>query len=545
MRAAVIVVALGLACSGPARQSAGAASPPDKTVTSADVALLELVDEVFERRVSRSPQLQTRLGRKTGYHRWDDISEAHRAETNRLERQDLEALRTRVDRNALSASSRLTYDLFEYQLEERLAGHQWRHHSYPVNQMYGYHTAVPSFLINYHHIESEADARAYVARQRAVSGLFGQLTAQLQIRESKGVLPPAFVFPRTIDSARRVITGSPFDDSGKPSTLLRDFLDKLDDSELAAETKKALIAEAKAALRDSTGPAYRKLIAFLGSQAKRATRDDGAWKLPDGGTYYDYRLRTITTTDMTAEQIHELGQKEVARIHGEMRAIVNKVGFKGALPAFFEHLRTAEQFYYPNTDAGRAAYLERATKIIDVMRGRLDELFLTKPKAAIEVKRVESFRERSAGKAFYSRPTEDGKKPGTYYANLYDMRDMPRYQMEALAYHEGIPGHHMQLSIAQELKKLPRFRRYSGFTAYSEGWALYAERVAKEIGMYADPYSDFGRLAMELWRACRLVVDTGIHVNKWTREQAIDYLMKNTPNPRGDAVKAIERYIVI
>ena len=203
------------------------------------------------------------------------------------------------------------------------------------------------------------------------------------------------------------------------------------------------------------------------------------------------------------------------------------------------------EFYYENTDEGRAAYLKEATAIIDDMRENLPSAFNTFPKADLIVKRVEPFREKSAGKAFYQRPAIDGSRPGTYYANLYNMADMPIYQMEALAFHEGIPGHHMQLAIAQELENVPQFRKFSRFTAYTEGWGLYSEFLPKEMGYYKDPYSDFGRLAMELWRAARLVVDTGLHHKKWTRQEAIDYLMQNTPNPEGDCRKAIDRYIVM
>ncbi|MEY3007037.1 MAG: hypothetical protein RI942_1379, partial [Pseudomonadota bacterium] len=221
------------------------------------------------------------------------------------------------------------------------------------------------------------------------------------------------------------------------------------------------------------------------------------------------------------------------------------VNFDGDLQAFFEFTRVDSQFYYPDTPEGKERYLSEATAWIDDMKARLDTLFLVKPQADLVVKAVEPFREKSAGKAFYQRPAPDGSRPGTYYANLYTMEAMPIYQMEALAYHEGIPGHHMQIAIAQELQGIPKFRKFGGYTAYTEGWGLYAELIPKEIGLYDNPYSDFGRLAMELWRACRLVVDTGIHAKKWTREEAIDYLKRNTPNPESDIVKAIERYVVM
>jgi uncharacterized protein (DUF885 family) len=228
-----------------------------------------------------------------------------------------------------------------------------------------------------------------------------------------------------------------------------------------------------------------------------------------------------------------------------MRDIMKVVKFDGSLQDFFQFMRNDEQFYYPTTPEGKKAYIDKAVALIDSMKIKLDELFLTKPKADIIVKAVEGFREKSAGKAFYQRGTPDGVRPGRYYANLYDMKSMPSYQMEALAYHEGIPGHHMQISIAQELENIPMFRKLGGYTAYVEGWGLYNEYLPKEIGMYNDPYSDFGRLAMELWRACRLVVDTGIHAKKWTREDGINYYTTNTPNSKSDGVKMVERHIVM
>jgi uncharacterized protein (DUF885 family) len=248
---------------------------------------------------------------------------------------------------------------------------------------------------------------------------------------------------------------------------------------------------------------------------------------------------------MTAEEIHAVGLAEVARIEGEMRAIMQQVGFKGSLPEFFEAVRKDPRFYYPDSPEGKAAYLAEATRVIDDMRTRLPQLFRTLPKAPMVVKAVEPFRERSAGKAFYQSPSADGKRPGVYYANLYRMADMPKYELPALAYHEGIPGHHMQLAIAGELDALPRFRRFGGFTAYSEGWGLYTERLPKELGLYADPYEDFGRLTMEMTRAVRLVVDTGLHAKRWTREQVIQYHLEKLPMTRDAATKATERYIVM
>jgi uncharacterized protein (DUF885 family) len=277
----------------------------------------------------------------------------------------------------------------------------------------------------------------------------------------------------------------------------------------------------------------------------KSPEGDGVWRLPNGDSWYQNRLAWFTTTDLTAEQVHDLGLEHVERIHDQMRDIMTQVNFEGDLQAFFKFMREDPQFYYANNQEGRDRYLREAKEYIDIMEDKIPEYFGLVPKADMIVKRVEEFREQSAGKAFYQSPARDGSRPGTYYANLFDMGSMPTYQMEALAYHEGIPGHHMQRSIAQELEGIPEFQKYMSFTAYTEGWGLYTEELAKDMGFYQDPYSDFGRLAMELWRACRLVVDTGIHDMQWTREEAIQYLVDTTPNPQNDAVKAIERYIAM
>jgi uncharacterized protein (DUF885 family) len=435
-------------------------------------------------------------------------------------------------------------------MEEDIEDNKWRLYNYPVNQMFGRHSGVVSLLINQHSISDVKDAENYIARLNAVPGLFDQLITNIQARTAANIIPPKFVFPHVIRDSNNIIKGAPFDD-GEPSALLADFTKKLDalsekeGSELSAEKKAELSKAAILALSNSVKPAYQKLAAHLTELETKATTDDGIWKWKDGGEFYNVALKRTTTTDLTSDQIHEIGLKEVARIHNEMRIIKDKVKFDGDLKAFMQFMRDDEQFYYPNTDEGKARYLSEATALIDDMKGKLDEMFITKPKAELNVKAVEAFREQSAGKAFYQRPSEDGTRPGLYYANLYDMKAMPTYQMAALAYHEGVPGHHMQLAIQQELKDVPKFRKFGGYTAYVEGWGLYSEYLPKEFGAYQDPYSDLGRLAMELWRACRLVVDTGIHAKKWTREEGIAYYTNNTPNAVSDGVKMVERHIVM
>ncbi|WP_417624389.1 DUF885 domain-containing protein [Paremcibacter congregatus] len=502
-------------------------------------------EKTFMRDVMDSPEFQTYLGMKKDYGKWDERTEEKAAADHARTIADLKTLQEDFDYDKLDEATKLSYRLAERQLKEQIEGYQWRYHGYPVNQMFGWQSSLPSFLINFHRVTSVEDIEAYISRLEGVQATADQRMAMMKRNQEKGVLPPKFVFAYVMDDARNVLKGAPFTE-GEDSTLMADFKKKLtglklEDADKAAELTK----RAEAALLSSVKPAYESLMTLLEAQEAVATTDDGAWKLPDGEEFYTYRLRQMTSTDMTADEIHQLGLDEVARIHNEMRDIMKQVKFDGTLQEFFEFTRTDKQFYYPETDEGKTAYLKDATDLINIMKEHLDEVFITKPKADLIVKQVEAFREKSAGKAFYNRPAPDGSRPGIYYANLYKMTDMPTYQMEALAYHEGIPGHHMQLAIQQELQDIPKFRKFGGYTAYTEGWGLYSEYLPKEMGFYSDPYSDFGRLAMEIWRACRLVVDTGIHYKKWTREQAIEYLAANTPNPHGDVVKAIERYIVM
>lgn len=503
----------------------------------------QLFEEIFMANVMRSPMFQTRLGIKDNQDKWDDLSEQHDAEGLAMAKEHLAQVEA-IDPAKLNEQTRLSWKLMKQELEEGIADYKWRHYNYPVNQMFGMHSSVAALLINQHGIEEVKDAEDYIARLNGLPQLFDQLGENLKLRAEKGIIAPKFVYPYVISDSKNIITGAPFDD-GEASALWADFTGKLENLDIDESQYNELVSQAQTAMLQSVKPAYENLISVVEELEAQADTKDGAWKFPEGEAFYNNALQRTTTTDLTANEIHEIGLSEVARIHDEMRVIMNKVGFDGTLQEFFVHMRNNEDFIYPDTEEGRARYLSEAKEIIDVMRGRLDELFLTKPKADMIVKAVEPFREKSAGKAFYQQPSMDGTRPGTYYANLYDMASMPTYQMEALAYHEGIPGHHMQIAIQQELKDVPNFRKFGRVTAYSEGWGLYTEKLPKEIGFYQDPYSDFGRLAMELWRACRLVVDTGIHAKKWTREEGIEYYVNNTPNARADAVKMVERHIVM
>lgn len=514
----------------------------DKATTASEEANA-LFDTLFNEGVQRNPVRQTYLGIKTDYDKWQDYSEENSAKELAIAKVNLKRVQE-IDVNTLDAQTKISLSLFIQNLENHIADHKWRFHSYPVNQMYGTHSQIPAFLINQHSISNIKEAEDYIARVHGAQKLLEQLVVQLKLREDKGIIAPKFVFPHVIRDSKNILIGAPFDDAPN-STILADFSRKIDKLSITDEEKSVLMTDVKAALINNLKPGYEQLITYLTALEKKADNRDGAWKFPDGEAFYNNALKRTTTTDLTSEQIHDIGLSEVSRIHNEMRVIQDKVGFDGSLNEFFDFMRNDKQFYYPETKEGKQRYLDEAVALIDDMEGRLDSLFLTKPKAALKVKAVEGFREKSAGKAFYQSPAPDGSRPGIYYANLYDMGAMPSYQMAALAYHEGIPGHHMQLAIKQELTGIPMFRKFGGYTAHTEGWGLYSEMIPKEIGLYQDPYSDFGRLAMELWRACRLVVDTGMHTKKWTRDESIEYYTSNTPNAVSDAVKMVERHVVM
>lgn len=530
---------------GAAAFTAACATAPKQTAEEASSVLNTLVDSAFEDRVARNPQFATTLGDKRGYDQWDDRSDARSDDDLARTRASAAKVRASVNRSALTAADALTYDLFVLQARRAEEAAAWRRHAYRFNQMFGAQSQMPTFLINQHRVNSLADAQAYVARLRGFRTAMGQVIAESQAGFAQGVSPPKFVYGYVIPAARNIVAGAPFD-AGADSPLWADFKTKVARLNLSDSESRPLLAAAETALKESVAPAYADLLATLEDQARRARETDGAWALPQGDAYYAWALRSQTTTSLSADQIHRIGLDAVARLHEETRAIMRTVGFTGDLKAFFTFMETDPRFYEPETPEGRASYIRKATAAIDAMKARAPAFFNLMPKAAMEVRAVEPFRERSAGLAFYERPSADGTRPGVYYANTSNMKALPLYQLEALAYHEGIPGHHFQIAIAQELPNVPRFRRFGGgFTAYSEGWALYTEFLAKEMGFYQDPYSDFGRIVLELRRAIRLVVDTGLHAKRWPREQAIQYILANQPGEEAQARLDIDRYIVM
>jgi uncharacterized protein (DUF885 family) len=528
----------------PAIAQTVAAAPVASADVDQNAAIMAFFEEYDAQQLARSPLSKSYRGIKdSDYGKWDDGSDAAEARNYDAERSALKEMRARFDPARLNSENQLSYRLFEKRAARSEGAYKYNDYGYVFDQMNGAQSQIPAFLINIHRIDTKSDARAYVNRLYGIGPAMTEAVGQAKTRAAEGIMPPKWVYPYVIADSRNVITGAPFSD-GPDAPLYDDFKSKVAKLAISQTEKDLLIADAAQALTASVKPAYEALIAEMTAQEKVAGTDDGIWRFPDGAGYYAERLANYTTTNMTPDQIHELGLAQVARIHNEMQAVQKKMGVKGDLQAFFNYMRTEPKFYAPETEEGRALYLSETQKAQDAVTPLLPQWFGTLPKAPLVVKPVEAFREKSAGKAFYQRPAPDGSRPGTYYANLYKMADMPLTEVEALFYHEGIPGHHLQLAIQTELKDVPAFRKFGGVTAYSEGWGLYSEKLAKDMGLYTDPARDFGRLQLELHRAIRLVVDSGLHHKRWTREQAIKYVEDNSADAPGGIVKAIERYII-
>ena len=543
VKATISVLALALASLSAAAfaQSSDAALAVE---TDQNTAIMAFFEEYDAQQLARSPLSKSYRGIKdSDYGRWDDGSEEAEARAYDAERSALKEMKARFDPAKLSAENQLSYRLFEKRAARSESAYKYNDHDYVFDQMNGAQSQIPAFLINIHRIDTKSDARAYINRLYGIGPSLTEAVEQAKARAAKGIAPPKWVYPYVINDSRNVITGAPFGE-GPDAPLFADFKGKVAKLGISQTEKDLLIADAAQALNASVKPAYEALIAEMTEQEKVAGTDDGIWRFTDGAGYYAERLANYTTTDMTPDQIHNLGLAQVARIHKEMQVVQKKMGVKGDLKAYFNYMRTNPKFYAPETAEGRAMYLAETQKAYDAITPLLPKWFGVLPQAPLVVKPVEAFREKSAGKAFYQRPAPDGSRPGTYYANLYKMSDMPLTEADALFYHEGVPGHHLQLAIQTELKDVPAFRKFGGVTAYSEGWGLYSEKLAKDMGLYTDPARDFGRLQLELHRAIRLVVDSGLHHKRWTREQAIKYVDDNSADAPGGIVKAIERYII-
>jgi uncharacterized protein (DUF885 family) len=493
-----------------------------------------------------NPEMMTMLGifERFGinFHNDDlaDASETYASKVFRRLHRDLKTLRS-YDRQRQSKAQLLSTDILDYFMDDQARSESFRYHGYPLNQMFGLQSEMPNFMLTMHPVNGRTNSRNYVRRLSKFGKKFDQVLESLHIREAKGCIPPRFVIRRVLDEMI-AFTGH----AARQNPLYTVFAEKLAKLNLSDVERQKVLAAAEQEIEKTVYPAYQKLIAYFTELEQKATSDDGVWKLPDGDAYYAYCLRGSTTTDLTPQQVHEIGLAEVARIEGEMQTILKDLGYPDAnvaeqMLAFAKE----ERFLYSNTDEGKSACLEDYQQILDHIDQNLSQVFDLRPKAGLKVERVPEFREKTSAGAYYQPGSMGGARPGVFYANLRDMQEVPKFGMQTLAYHEGIPGHHFQISIALELKGLPVFRQLIPFTAYVEGWALYAEKLAGELGFFDDPFSKLGYLSSELFRAVRLVVDTSIHFKHWTREQAIEYMESHTGMAHESVISEIERYIVM
>ncbi len=506
------------------------------------------LNRAFAKTVLDSPETLTQLHvlEQAGitFHQDDLDDESQAAGDEALARMKEIGMELRgFDRDELPYQQQLSYDMVDWLLTRMEDGvDKWRYYSYPLNQMFGVQSNFPSFMESAHTITSVGDAEDYNTRLSKLGVKFSQIMEGLRIREEKGILPPTFVVDKVLDEMVNFV-GVP----ASENILQTSFKTKLEEAGISEKAQAELMAENTRQIENSVYPAYQIFIDYYNEIRPKTTTDDGVWKLPNGDEFYAFMLQMMTTSEMSPAEIHELGLSEVARIQGEMREILAAEGYDISRPfgELMNEVSEEERFMYPDTDEGREQILADYTAILDEISAGLDDWFNIRPEAGLEVKRVPEFKEKSSAGAYYNQPAMDGSRPGIFYANLYDIKATPKLGMRTLAYHEGIPGHHFQVALAMEQKELPLFRKMGPFTAYVEGWALYSERVAWEAGFQSDPYSNLGRLQAELFRGVRLVVDTGIHHSRWTREQAIDYMLENTGLAESDVVAEIERYIVM
>ena len=508
---------------------------------------------VFLQFAVESPELLTQLrlleqvGLRGHNAKLADRSQAHEDEQFAKLKKNFETLTSYNSDGAMTKASgqdRISYEVLHHFLGDSVKGEPWRLHNHPVNQLFGVQSELPNLLAQIQQVNDATDAGHYIARIGEFPRAIDQVIDSVKLRESKNIIPPKFTVEKVVEQIKGFIA---LGVKGNPIAVgFKEKLDKIPADKMDAAARSDLTSRVEQGVEKQVIPAYQKLLVQMESLRAKATRNDGVWALPDGDKYYQYTVESQTTTTLKATDIYETGLSEVARIGADMDAILTATGFtKGSRAERMQTMAKSPSQVYADSDEGRAQILKDYQAIIDEITKGLDTYFITKPKALVEVKRVPVFTERTAPGAYYSPPPLDGSRPGIFYANLRDLTEQPKFTMRTLAYHEAVPGHHMQISIAQELKGLPIFRTVVPFTAYAEGWALYAEQLAWEAGYQQEPLDNLGRLRDEMFRAVRLVVDTGIHAKKWTREQAIDYMMANTGMPEAEVVTEIERYFVM
>ena len=507
-------------------------------------------ERVFMEYGFQDPQLLSTMRMLPGWMDWysDDLTDKSLAHEKKLDdklRAALTTLRS-YNRVGMKESDALNYDILEYFLVLQAEGEKYALHNYPLNQLSGIQNEFPTFMATQHPVTTKREAEDYLTRLDKVPAMVDQVMEGLLARESKKITPPTFVVEKVLKEMRAFVAVSP-----TQNILYTSLVEKFDKagqsavSALSAAQRKDLMARTETAIRDKVYPAYGKFIAYYDQLLPKTTGNHGVWALPDGKAFYTHAVKMHTTTDMTAEQVHQLGLSEVARIEAEMDAILKHEGLSvGSVGVRVQDIAKRPAQLYPDTDAGRQQIIGEFQSIIDDIDKGLAPYFNVRPKMGVKVERVPKFREATAPGAYYNGPAFDGARPGVFYINLRNTNEVAKFSMRTLAYHEGIPGHHFQIAIQQELSGVPTFRKVLPFTAYAEGWALYAERLAWEAGFQKAPLDNLGRLQAEMFRAVRLVVDTGLHDKRWTREQAIAYMLEKTGMSETDVVAEIERYLV-
>ena len=471
----------------------------------------------------------------------DDMSLKHDKAQMRKLKED-HAILMSYDDADLSEEQRFNKRLMAYDMEETINNERFAYYNYPLTQLYGWQNGIASFMTGTHSVANLEEAEYYIARLKAIRGQFDQVLEQLKKREDMGIIPPTFILEKVENQLAGFVHEDP-----KENAFYQAFKANLDGlTDVSAADKARLLEETETVILHVVYPVWAEAQAYTAKLKSESNNDAGVWKFQDGAAFYQTRLEHHTTTKMTAEEIHALGLSEVDRIQGQMLSLFEAEGYDISKPfaELINGFAEEDRFYYPDTDAGRQQILDDYTAMIKEIEAGMADQFNHTPKAPVEVMRVPTFIEQGAPGGYYDSPAFDGSRPGRFYANLYDIKGTPKFGMRALTYHEAVPGHHYQVALQQEQEDLPLFRKFTGYGAYTEGWALYAERVAMEMGFQKTNFDKIGALQSELFRAVRLVVDTGIHAQRWTREQAIDNMVQNTGMAMSDVVTEIERYIV-
>ena len=499
--------------------------------TAAERELDELLSAEWDRQMRESPEWASRLGDLRFNRRWTDLS-PEAIDRRRQADQGMLARLKQIETDQLSELSRLNLRLYQGELQIRLDEHRFKAYLLPINQLDGVQDA--NSLADALRFETRRDFEDWIHRLRALPKSIDQVIVLLREGIKSGIVYPRVVIQRVPPQIEKQIVREP-----KHSLFYKPFRSIPDDISSLDADRFGL--EAAAQLRTRVIPAYRRLLAVVRDEYLPASHDAvGVWQMPSGRGFYAHRARRYTTTELTPDEIHEIGLREVRRIRGEMQKIVQELAFEGTFAGFLEHLRTDRSHYFSNPNDLLAAYRE-CCKRIDP---ELPKLFHRLPKFRYGIEPIPSNKAPDTTTAYYRPPSGDGRRPGTYFVNLYKPEARPKFEIEALSLHESVPGHHLQISLAMELDNLPQFRRYGGFTAFVEGWGLYSEKLGEELGLYRDPYSKFGQLTYEMWRAVRLVVDTGMHVKRWSRRRAIDFFADHTAKSLLDIENEIDRYIV-